>query len=72
MPQIKLFCMAIDLLFLKPGIALSPLQLLQICQVLHIHIPIIQGEITTILKMIEIFENNYRSITNLEISRKLE
>jgi hypothetical protein len=64
--------MAIDLLFLKPGIALSPFQLLQICQILHIHIPVIQGQITGILKMIEIYENNYQAIINSQTSQKLK
>jgi hypothetical protein len=52
MSQLEVFCMAIDLLFLKPKIVLSPLQLLRICQILDLQLPLINKEIKHTLSLI--------------------
>lgn len=54
--------MVIDLIFLKPQIMLTPFQIFNICQILDVKLPLMDEQIKGILKMIEIYENNYQAI----------
>lgn len=72
--EISLICFTLELC-MNPKCILSPFQILKICQMLNIHLPLIDSQIKGILKMIEIYEQNYQAInfaTNLENSQKLK
>lgn len=72
--EINLVCFTIELC-MNPKCILNPFQILKICQILDINLPIIHKQVNGILKMIEIYENNYRAINyiaNPENSQKLK
>jgi hypothetical protein len=71
--EISLVCFTLELC-MNPKCILNPFQILKICQILDIRLPLIQGQVKGILKMIEIYENNYQAINfiaNSQTSQKL-